>query len=263
MQYLGPLVVLDTQSGKVIHERKGWLECDARFEGNDTLWAHEESKDPKGRLYKIDLKTGTQTAMGVGRRVDQCAASSDASKWILYDEYAKDSKLMLFDVKANKYEPLAHGDMDSVVLSGERACYVKNLSVICVKTDHTEEKVATDINGASLQMDPTGARMLIQAFYSVKGNNVPVTLLVDFASGSVREVRGPTLKSGGSVQLMSGGKVIATGSSSGVEAYDVESGKSYSLKHNQMYSVKALPGADRKIIGEEDNLGDTFIIELP
>jgi hypothetical protein len=263
LQYLGPLVVLDTQTGKVIHERKGTLECDARFVGNDTLYVHEESKDPKARLYKIDLKTGTQTAISNPRRVDQCAASDDAQKWILYDEYAKDSKLMLLDVKTNKHEPLAHGAMDNVVLSGERACYVRNLSVICVRTDHTEEKIATDIEGVGLQMDPTGARMLIQAFYSVKGNSVPVTLLVDFAAGSVRELRGPTLKSGGSVQLMSGGKVIATGSSGGVEAYDVETGKSYSLKHKDMYSVHALPGAERKIIGEEDNQGDTFIIEVP
>lgn len=30
-----------------------------------------------------------------------------------------------------------------------------------------------------------------------------------------------------------------------------------------MYSVKALAGAERKMIGEEDNQGDTFILELP
>src|SRR5205085_10439184 len=96
------------------------------------------------------------------RRVDQCAAG--ANKWILYDEYAKDSKLMAYDVKTNQFEPLAHGDMDSVVLSAERACFVRNLSVFCVQADRTEERIATDVSGAGLQMDPTGARMLIQAF---------------------------------------------------------------------------------------------------
>lgn len=261
LQYLGPLVVLDTQTGKVVLERKGALECDARFDGNDTLYAYEESKEQKARLYKIDLKTGASTAISSPRRVDQCIGG--ANKWILYDEYAKDSKLTAYDVAANKFEPLAHGDMDSVVLSPERACFVRNLSVFCVKTDRTEERIATDISGASLQMDPTGARMLIQAFFSVKGNSVPVMLLADFAAGSVREIRGPALKSGGSVQLMSGGKVIATGSGGGVEAFDIESGKKHAITHSQMYSVKPLAGADRKIIGEEDNGGDTYVIDLP
>jgi hypothetical protein len=263
LQYLGAMVVLDTQTGKVVYQREGKLECDARFVG-DTLWAHEESKDPKARLWKIDLKTNVATAVTAGRRVDQCVASADAQKWILYDEYAKDSKLMLMSA-AGKLDPLAHGDMDSVTLSpaGDRACFVRNLSVFCIRDDHTEERIATDISGASLEIEPSGARMLIQAFYSVKGNSVPVMLLADFASGSVREIRGPALKSGGSVHLLAGGKSIASGSASGVEVYDVEAGTRHALKHNAMYSVHALLGAERKLIGEEDNGGDTYVIELP
>lgn len=267
LQHLGPLVVLDTQTGKVVFERKnGQSECDARFVGNDTLWFHEDSNDGKGRLHKVDLKTGVATAVSTGRRVGQCAASADAQKWILYDEYAKDSKLMVLDAQTGKLDPLASGaDLDAVTLSpaGDRACFTRGLKVLCVRTDHTEERVAADISGTGLQMDPSGARMLIQAFYSVKGDSKPVTLLADFASGSVRELRGPTLKSGGGVEIMSGGKVIGTGSANGPEAFDVEAGKRHSLKHNAMYSVKALLGAERKMIGEEDGQGDTFILELP
>jgi hypothetical protein len=263
LQSLGPAVVLDTTTGKVVHQRTGRLECDARVVG-DTLWVHEESKDAKARLFKIDLKTGTSTAVSQGRRVDQCVATADAQKWILFDEYAKDSKLMGLSA-SGKLDPLAHGAMDSVTLSpaGDRACFVRNLAVLCVRDDHTEEKIATDISGASLEIDPTGARMLIQAFYSVKGDSVPVTLLADFASGTVREIRGVALKSGGSIHLLSGGKSIASGSSGGVEVFDVEAGKRHSIAHKEMYSVTGLLGAERRLIGEEDNGGATFLLELP
>jgi len=265
LQYLGPAVVLDTLNGANVLQRKGALECDARFGGNDTLYVHEESKDATARLYRVDLKSGASTALSAPRRVDQCAASADARTWVLFDEYAKDSKLTVLDAPSGKLEPLAHGDLDAVTLSpaGDRACFVRGVAVVCARTDHVEERIAHGLHGVGLEIDPLGARMLVQAFYDLKDESVPVMLLVDFAGGTVREVRGPTLKSGGSVHLMSSGKVIATGSASGVEAFDVESGTRHTVLHPEMYSVHAVAGAERSIIGEEDNGGDTYWIVLP
>lgn len=261
LQHLAAAVVLDTATGKVVYQRSGHLECDARMVG-DNLWLHEQSKDPKARLYRVDLKTGIATVLSSGRRVDQCAATADGQRWMLFNDYANEVSLLS---ATGESVPLVSGQIESVRLSptGDRVCFVQQLSVVCRRGDRTEERVASDIVVADMEIDPMGARMMIRATYPVKGEPVPVILLADFASATVRELRGPSLRSGGSLRLLSGGRAVAAGSSTGVEVFEVESGKHHTLAHNAMYTVKPLPGAERKLIGEEDNGGDTFLIELP
>lgn len=265
-QYLGALVVLDTVTGGVVHERKGALECDARFLDAGHLRLHEESKDPKARLYDLDLATGKQTPLSGSRRVSYCSSSLDAKSWLLHDEYAKDARVVLLRVGTPPIlEALLKTDGDGAVLSpvADRACFYDHGSVRCVRSDHGEERVASGLTGASLEFDDTGARMLIQGSFLDK-NEEPrsILLLVDFASGTVRKLVGPALTSGGSVHLMSGGQVVATGSAGGVTAWDVENKRRHALSHPAMYSVHAVAGAPRKIAGEEDNGGDPYLLEL-
>lgn len=266
LQYLGALVVLDTVTGGVVHERSGPLECDARFLDAGHLRLHEESKDQKARLYDLDLATGKQTPLSGKRRVSNCSSSVDGTSWLLRDEYAKDARVALLRVgPKTTLEALLKTEGDGAVLSpiADRACFYDQGSVRCVRTDHGEERVASGLTGASLEFDDTGARMLIQGSFLDK-NQEPrsILLLVDFASGAVRKLVGPTLTSGGSVHLMSGGQVVATGSAGGVTAWDVEGKQRHTLSHPAMYSVHAVAGAPHKIAGEEDNGGDPYLLEF-
>jgi len=266
LQYLGALLVLDTVTGGVVHERKGALECDARFLDPGRLRLHEESKDQKARLYDLDLATGKQTPLSGPRRVSNCSSSLDARSWLLHDEYAKDARVVLLRVGPPPIlEALLKTDGDGAVLSpiADRACFYDLGNVRCVRTDHGEERVASGLTGASLEFDDTGARMLIQGSFLDK-NEEPrsILLLVDFASGTVRKLMGPTLTTGGSVHLMSGGQVVATGSAGGVTAWDVEGKRRHALTHPAMYTVHAVAGAPHKIAGEEDNGGDPYLLEF-
>lgn len=266
LQYLGALIVLDTATGGVVHERKGALECDARFLDPGHVRLHEESKDKAARLYDLDLATGKQTPLSGKRRVSSCASSLDARSWLLHDEYAKDARVALLRVgPPATLEALLQTDGDGAVLSpiADRACFYDQGSVRCVRADHGEERVASGLTGASLEFDDTGARMLVQgSFLDAKEEPRSILLLVDFASGVVRKLVGPVLTSGGSVHLMSGGQVVATGSGAGVVAFDVEGKRRHALAHPAMYTVHAVAGAPRKLVGEEDNGGDPYLLEL-
>jgi len=266
LQYLGALIVLDTVTGAVVRERSGALECDARFLDAGHLRLHEESKDKTARLYDFDLATGQATPLSAKRRVSHCTASLDAKTWLLHDEYAKDARVAVLRVATpTTLEALLKVDGDGAVLSpiADRACFYDQGNVRCVRADHGEERVASGLSGASLEFDDTGARMLIQgSFLDAKEEPRSILLLVDFASGTVRKLVGPTLTSGGSVHLMSGGQVVATGSAGGVTAFDVEGKRRHALAHPAMYSVHAVAGAPHKLVGEEDNGGDPYLLEF-
>jgi hypothetical protein len=287
LQYLGSLVVLDAATAKLQWEHHDDLgafrECGVRFASKDELVFHGEGKDGDARLVRVDLTTGKGTLLGTGLDVDECTATPDGSRWLLFNDYEKPAGnpkgkstsvgvVRVRDGVTGATFELVRGLHSAHVLSptGDRVCWHEEETdhVSCLRaSDRGLEKIWQG-DASGLQIDAEGKRMLVTGTVQVKADYVPVMLVVDFATGTIRALDGPRLKSGGSVSLMSSGVLVASGSSSGIEIFDVDAGARWFAARSPFYSAYAIAGQPRRLIGGSEppgggSLEDLYLIDVP
>jgi hypothetical protein len=287
LQYLGRLIVLDATTAKLQWEHDSKLgdfgECDVRFATSSEVVFHGESRDGDARLVRVDLATGKGTQLGAPLNVDECTATPDGSRWLLFTDYEKppnDPKgkstsvgvVRVRDGATGATFELVRGLHSARALSptGDRVCWhdEETNHVSCLRaSDRGLEKIWQGA-ASTLEIDAEGKRMLVTGSVQVKADWKPVTLLVDFADGTIRALDGPRLKSGGAVKLMSSGVIVASGSASGIELYDVDAGLRWFAARSPFYSPYALRGQPRRLVGGSEppqggSLEDLYVIDVP
>jgi hypothetical protein len=279
MQFLGPLVVLSTADAKTIWTRAdedGAGECEARWTSDDRLAFHAMSKDATARLWTVDLASGAATPKGPGVGVDACTASPDGARWLLFVDYESGkaaSAIRLRDAATGAVTELVRDVASTWVLSptADRACWLDRATkrLLCRRTsDLAVEEILSGVDVMGLEIDDTGARMLIGSATMDDESDEPraVMYLADFAAGTVRKLDAVTNSTGGTLHPLSGGHLIAAGSAGGVDVWDVDTGKHWIVKRNAAYTVHPIPAESRRfVLGAEvdSSMEDLYLVTVP
>jgi len=263
VQARSPLSVRAVPSGAVLWTHQHGLGCAARWMSPTLLVAHDDGAN--ARLWRIDLASNPPrvTPLGGVRRADACWASPDGKRFLVRDDYVqKGGVVWLVDGDTGAASVLAQQSSGSVVGSpaGDRVCFDGSSGTVqCVRVSpRVVETVASD---ASLDLfsaiDDTGARML----FTSKGT----TLIADFASATVRAAPQAPLRSGGSIALLSGGHLVASGSSADTTVFDLDAGTSLVKYAPRAYSVHPVGKRPRSVlVGRQESAGwDLYLEELP
>ncbi len=244
-----PLTVIDVPSGAVLWQAPEGRTCKARWMSPTVLIAHDYWQN--ARLWRIDFATHpprVQPLGGVIKRADACWASPDGRTWLVRDDYGMPGGVVwVIDGLTGAASVLTQG-YSFVVGSpiADRACVQRRDNTIdCI---HVNPRTADTVFRGGTRapfdvfsnIDDTGARLMFGA-----GPNV---MVADFASRTVRAVPAITLPWGGSLTLLSGGHVLATGSSTSADLYDLEAGWWMSVPIARSYTVKPVWHRPRSVL---------------
>lgn len=269
VQARAPLSVISIPQGKVVWEHEHGLGCAARWASPTTLVAHDDLNE--AFLWRIDLSLHPPRAqkLGVERRADHCWASADGKRWLVQDDFARKERspkgsehyrgvLWRVDGETGAATVLLEDPSDIVASSAaDRVCYTKKDGIFCRAVDGPDERVADE--GAYLQLDDTGRTLV----FSTRG----VFFAADLNTKTVRALSGVTGHSGGIVAVLSGGEAFATGSSSGVEVFDLRAKTKLVIPGGSFYGVHPVPGRARSLFIEKEQsnnvVEDLYLAELP
>jgi hypothetical protein len=267
--------VFDTRTGRLVAELPG-EPCDLRFVSATEIVYHTGSLgDVDNQVFRYRLGGGP-TALGPMRQNRSCSGNADGSLFIVHDP----GPVRVVDGTTGLERVLWQDDRWEFAISpnGDRVCVsapntLPPSDLICIRArDRGQEIVIPKKPSpmyASVIFDPTGARAFVRHTLEAPQHPdgmVVESLLVDFASRTVRPVIGHEPKSGSIAELMPGGELLVQGSSSGVMVYDLERGVKRFAAKSSLYGVMPIPHLRRRFITDREigsEWAESYYVDVP
>jgi hypothetical protein len=264
------LTVFGLPKGDVVWHSNVGAECAPVFVGSTLMFHFQSWTGPgygPGRLWRVTIPPTSPkieaTPIGPERIANRCWADPSGRWWIVTDDNGKPHTTTVVDGATGLGAPWLSDDDPIGSPIADRACFpVEKEGYRCAKMGETALEVLGppgDPNSwLGLVFDDTGKRALYTLVHETStGDGIDqATYVADFDAQTVQRVIGPGLRSGGVIKLLSGGRVIAAGSASGVEIWDLDAGTSMKIPGNAFYGVDPVFGVPRSLfVFEEDGGG--------
>jgi hypothetical protein len=267
--------VFETRTGRQVADLAG-QPCDLRFVSPSEIVFHTSSLgETDNQLVRYRLGGGP-ALLGPKRDNRYCSGSADGSMFIVHDP----APVRAVDGITGRERVLwrdARWDT-AVSPNGDRVCVwapntLPSSDLICIRAGDRGQEVVIPKKStpmyANVIFDPTGARAWvthsIEEPHSADGIRIE-SLLVDFASRTVRPVIGHQPKSGSIPALMTGGELLVQGSSSGVMAYDLERGVKRFAAKTSLYGTMPIPHHRRRFITDREigsAWAESYYVDVP
>lgn len=252
------LYVIDVATGRTVVERDGAV-CSARFVGTTHIAFHSSSDDADARMYRLDLRTKTEVAMGQARAAQTCHASTDGRAWLVESYGAR----WFLDGGTGAARALGEEAQDAVLSrAGNRWCKADESGLTCLRvpdgrSEHVWSKPTSDL----VVFDVTGDHAFVT--YADGSDEVRDSFAyVDFTAMTVRPLQGVRTSSGSMFDLGPGGELLTIGSAGGLHVYDVPRGQRRFAAHRPLYGNFTFPHLSRVVVAGTDEPMDLFLVDL-
>jgi hypothetical protein len=273
------LAVFALPKGNVVWRSSVGDECGPVFVGSTLMFHFQSWTGPgygPGRLWRVAFPPSSPdaapTPLGPERIANRCWRSPDGARWIVTDDNSKPTTTTIVD-GATGAGALWLSNTDSVGSPiADRACFpVEKEGYRCARVGDSAFEVLGPLGDPNswlgLVFDDTGKRAMYTLVHETAGDDGidQGTYVADFEAKTVQRVMGVGLRSGGVIKLLSGGRVIAAGSASGVEIWDIDAATSMKIPGNAFYGVDPVAGAPRSlfVFEEQGSTWKAYRADLP